>query len=345
LVGADYPYDTGVESFGKNVVYDSGDARTAFRIAADAVEQDRLQPPPTDGRLIGVGVVPFIESTGLGPFEAARVAVEEPGRVVVGLGTTSMGQGHETSFAQIAADAVGVDIDDVVVQAGDPRSVSDGVGTFASRSLVMGGNAVWLAGRELRERLEQVDRHRELTLGEALRLIESEGGDLSVEKRFESWTNTYSYGAHAAVVAVDRQLGTVEVLRYVVVADVGRVVNPAIVVGQVQGGVVQGLGGALLEELAYSPEGQPMSTSFMDYLLPSSHESPLVEVVLIDRARAPGNPLGVKGAGEIGTIAAGAAIAAAVRDAVGDRPDLATALPLKPERVTGLASQEQARTG
>ncbi|MGH3651015.1 MAG: xanthine dehydrogenase family protein molybdopterin-binding subunit, partial [Acidimicrobiia bacterium] len=333
LTQDDYPYDTGAESFGHNLVYDSGDPRTAFELAARAVEDERhAGTRAEDGRLIGVGVVPFTESTGLGPFETARMAIQDSGQVVVRLGTTSMGQGHETTLAQVAADALGVDLGEVVVRAGDPAAVSDGVGTFASRSLVMGGSAVWLAGSELRTRLEKVDPQRRLTLAEAAHLTQAEGEELAVEARFESRTNTFAYGAHAAVVAIDPELGTLEVLRYVVIADVGRVVNPRIVVGQIQGGVVLGLGGALLEELAYSTNGQPMSTSLMDYLLPSVHEAPAVEVILIDRARATSNPLGVKGAGEIGTIAAGAAIAAAARDALG-RSDAATSLPLKPDRL------------
>jgi len=339
LDAADYPYDTGVESFGKNVVYDSGDPRHAFQMAAAAVASDRKT---LDERCaVGVGVVPFIESTGLGPFEQARVSIETPGRVVVRVATTSMGQGHETSFAQVAADAVGVAIDDVVVLEGDPSTVSDGVGTFASRSMVMAGNAIWLAGSRLREHVEKVDRDRQLTLGEVIVAAEREGIELDVEERFASWSTTYAYGAHAAEVAIDPELGSLEVLRYVVVADVGRVVNPHIVAGQVQGGVVQGIGGALLEELAYSEDGQPLSSTFMDYLLPSALEAPDVEITLIDRARSPGNPLGIKGAGEVGTIAAGAVIACAARDALSGRSDRAGALPLKPERLVARADDER----
>jgi carbon-monoxide dehydrogenase large subunit len=330
LAAADYPYDTGVESFGKNVVYDSGDPQQALRLAQAAVGREATAD---DDRLVGVGVVPFIESTGLGPFEEARVSLEEPGRVVVRVATTSMGQGHETSFAQIAADAVGVHIDDVVVLEGDPDSVPDGVGTFASRSLVMAGNAIWLAGEQLRSRIEKIDPERELSLAEARRAAVTAGVVLEVTERFESFATTYAYGAHAAVVAIDADLGTLEVLRYAVVADVGRVVNPQIVVGQVQGGVALGLGGALFEELVYSDEGQPLATSFVDYLLPSSRDVPLVDVQLIDRARAPGNPLGVKGAGEIGTIAVGAAIASAARDARRLDDGACNTLPLTPERL------------
>jgi carbon-monoxide dehydrogenase large subunit len=244
-----------------------------------------------------------------------------------------MGQGHETSFAQIAADAVGVDMRDVVVLAGDPSAVAASVGTFASRSLVMGGNAIWIAGNELRRRLEKVDPDRSMALAEVLRDATADGIDLDVEERFESWSTTFAYGAHAAVVAIDPALGSLEVLRYVVVADVGLAVNPQIVAGQVQGGVAQGIGGALLEELVYSDDGQPLSTSFMDYLLPSAHDVPDVEVLLLDRARSTSNPLGVKGAGEIGTIAAGGAVAAAARDALASDRIAITALPLKPERL------------
>jgi carbon-monoxide dehydrogenase large subunit len=337
LLGArDYPYDTGVESFGRDLVYDSGDPRTAFGIAVKAIRarrSDLEREPSVEGRLIGTGVVPFIESTGLGPFEQARISIEEPGKVVVRLGTTSMGQGHETSFAQIAADAVGVEIDDVVVLEGDPSSVSAGVGTFASRSLVMGGNAIFLAGTELGFRRDKLDPDHRLPLGELLELSGASGPELDVEARFETWSTTYAYGAHAAIVAIDPALGSIEVLHYVVVADVGLVVNPAIVHGQVQGGVVQGLGGALLEELIYSDDGQPLATTLMDYLLPSAHETPDIEVSLIDIARSPGNPLGVKGAGEIGTIAVGAAVAAAARDALHGLGVRVNQLPLKPDRL------------
>jgi CO/xanthine dehydrogenase Mo-binding subunit len=332
LTADDYPFDTGVESFGKNVVYDSGNPRHALRIAADAIATGPPHPVD-DGRLMGVGVVPFIESTGLGPFEQARVSVEAPGRVVVRLGTTSMGQGHETSFSQIAADAVGVDVDDVVVLEGDPASVSESVGTFASRSMVMGGNAIWLAGQELGGRIDKLDPERSGSLQQWLVAARDADIELDVEGRFDSWVNTYAYGAHAAIVAIDPELGTLEVLRYVVVADVGRVVNPRIVEGQVRGGVLQGLGGALLEELAYSEDGQPLAGSFMGYLLPSAHDAPVVEVMLLDDARSPGNPLGAKGAGEIGTIAPAAAIATAARHALRGRDVAITALPLKPERL------------
>jgi CO/xanthine dehydrogenase Mo-binding subunit len=339
ILGADdYPFDTGVESFGKHVVYDSGDPRRALRLAAETIATGDPERDVDDHRLVGIGAVPFIESTGLGPYEHARISVEEPGQLVVRLGTTSMGQGHETSFAQIAADAVGVEVGDVVVLEGDPDSVSDGIGTFASRSLVMGGSAIWLAGQELGELIDKLDPQRTGSLRELLLAAAAADIELDVESRFESWNTTYAYGAHAAVVAIDPLLGSLEVLRYLVVADVGRVINPLIVKGQVHGGVVQGLGGALLEELAYSDEGQPLSASFMDYLLPSAHEAPVVEVVLLDEARAGGNPLGAKGAGEIGTIAAAAVVAAAVRDALqGCDVDL-TSLPFKPERLVSQRS-------
>lgn len=336
LASDDYPYDTGVESFGKHVVYDSGDPRGALRLAEAEVGGDRSRHRSSGeaaaGPLVGVGVVPVLESTGLGPFERARATLEPSGHVTVHLATTSMGQGHATSFAQVAADALGIDVEEVVVVEGDPDSVAAGVGTFASRSLVMGGNAVWQACSALRERLDQLDPDRRLTLPELYERASQRGIVLDVEEEFESFSPTYAYGAHAAVVAVDPSLGTLRILRYVVVADVGRVVNPKIVAGQIQGGVVQGIGGALLEELSYSPEGQPLAASFMDYLLPSSLEAPTVELHLLDHARG-ANPLGVKGAGEIGTIGVGAAMACAARDALERSGVAVTALPLKPERL------------
>jgi aerobic carbon-monoxide dehydrogenase large subunit len=331
----EFPHRAGLQVFGTEVVFDSADPPEALRIAAEAVT--RPMPAPAPGRRLGRAAIPFIEHTAAGPVEIARLRVEPPGMVAVYVGTTSMGQGHETTLAQIAADAVGVPFDRVAIREGDPDATPFGLGTFASRSTVMGGSAVWLAGLELRARLDRVDPGRRLPLERVLQRAAAEGLELEVVHRFEAEHMTYSYGAHGAVVELDPELGTLQVLRYVVVADVGRVVNPDIVLGQIRGGAVQGMGGALLEELAYSPDGQPLSTSFMDYLLPTALDVPEVEVVLLDRARSTTNPLGVKGAGELGSIAVGATLASAAQDALGPNGGWIDRLPLAPELLSRAA--------
>jgi carbon-monoxide dehydrogenase large subunit len=265
--------------------------------------------------------------------------VEPPGVVAVYLGTTSMGQGHETTLAQIASDAVGVAFDRVRVREGDPHATPIGLGTFGSRTTVMGGSAVWRAGRELRGRLDRLDPGRLLPMERLLERASRDGVDLEVVARFDAEHMTYAYGAHAAVVEIDPRLGTLRVLRYVVVAHVGRVVTPDIVGGQIQGGAVQGIGGALLEELPYSPDGQPLATSFMDYLLPTALDVPEMEVILLDRARPTSNPLGAKGVGEDGSIAVGATLASAAQDALGREGPWIDRLPLAPERLVGSAGQ------
>jgi CO/xanthine dehydrogenase Mo-binding subunit len=335
LTESDFPYDTGLDVQGTDVVYDSGDPLAALRTAAEGLQTGEVGAgPDEDGVRIGSSVIPFIEGTGLGPFEVARLSVEPSGVIAVWTGTTSMGQGHETSLAQIAADAIGVPLDLVEVREGDPDAVPRAIGTFASRTAVMAGNAVWEAGRELRRRIEELDPERPLSLESVSQLAAERRVTLDVVHEFRADHSTYAYGAHAAVVSVDPGLGALKVLRYVVVADVGLAVNPMIVTGQIAGGAVQGIGGAVLEELAYSEEGQPLASSFMDYLLPSALDVPDVEVILLDRARTDRNPLGVKGAGEVGTIGAAAALAGAAEDALGPDGPLIDALPLKPERLT-----------
>jgi len=337
LEAADYPVRTGLQMFGRDMVYDSGDPRGALQAAAEALDAPRIEglaaKAHEEGKRVGYGIAPFIESTGAGLFEFARVAVEPPGVVTVRTGTTSMGQGHETTLAQVAADAVGVDLNEIQVVEGNPDDVPRGVGTFGSRTTVMAGNAVWLAGQELRRRIDTLYSGRRRSLGELLAEAGERGVVLDVTEEFRSEDPTYAYGTHVAVVEVDPEVGTVRVLRYVVVTDVGRVINPAVVTGQIQGGVAQGIGGALLEELVYSEDGQPLSTSFMDYLLPSALDTPPIEVVLLDRAVSPRNPLGVKGAGEVGTIGVGAAVANAVSDALKPEGTPILSLPLKPDRL------------
>jgi carbon-monoxide dehydrogenase large subunit len=336
LQPGDLPLALGFDLLESAAVYDSADLPEAFRLADDAIHKDEAAARSRAtgaGKRFGISVVPVILPTGIGPFESARLVVEPPGILSVHVATTSMGQGHSTSLAQVAADAVGVPIDVITVHEGDPAAVPASIGTFASRSMVAAGNAVWAAGLQLREQLLELLEDRPVDL---VRALEIAGQALEATARFDIPTLTYSYGAHAVQVEVDPELGTVELLRYVVVADAGRVVNPVIASDQIRGGAVFGIGGALFESIEYSAEGQLLTSTFLDFLLPSVGEAPAIEVTLVDRARSPLNPLGIKGVGEIGTAAAGAVIAAAVQDAIGHEGGWLDELPLVPEKVRAL---------
>lgn len=336
LEPGDLPLALGFDLLGSAAVYDSADLPEAFRIAYDAIYTDEASARARAtgaGKRFGISVVPVILPTGIGPFESARLVVEPPGILSVYVATTSMGQGHATSLAQIAADAVGVSIGLVTVHEGDPAAVPASIGTFASRSMVAAGNAVWAAGLQLREQLSELLGNRPFDL---VRTLETGGQALEATARFDIPTLTYAYGAHAVQVEVDPELGSVDLVRYVVVADAGRIVNPVMASDQIRGAAVFGIGGALFESIEYSAEGQLLTSTFLDFLLPSVGEAPAIEVVLLDRARSPLNPLGIKGVGEIGTAAAGAVIAAAVQDAIGYEGRWLDELPLAPEKVRAL---------
>ncbi|MCY3951810.1 MAG: xanthine dehydrogenase family protein molybdopterin-binding subunit [bacterium] len=309
------PFDRGVSTLGTPLVYDSGDyhrllERLLTHIGYESLRDSLLQRRRT-GEMVGLGIGMFVEKSGLGPFDDVRVRRLEDGGVEVVTGAASVGQGMETVIAQICAEVLDVDYGKVTVRHGQTDLIGRGLGAFASRVTVMTGVAAHLAATEL-----------------------AATGDVA-EVTFNADHMTYPYGAHAAVVRVDGETGGVTVERYVVAYDVGRAVNPMLCEGQIVGGVAQGIGGALLELFAYDSDGQPLATSFMDYLLPTVAEQPPVEVLLSEDAPSPLNPLGLKGAGEGGTTACGAAIAAAIDDAIG-RPGAVTSLPATPESVRAL---------
>ena len=309
------PFDRGVSTLGTPLVYDSGDyhrllERLLTHIGYESLRDSLLQRRRT-GEMVGLGIGMFVEKSGLGPFDDVRVRRLEDGGVEVVTGAASVGQGMETVIAQICAEVLDVDYGKVTVRHGQTDLIGRGLGAFASRVTVMTGVAAHWAATEL-----------------------AATGDVA-EVTFNADHMTYPYGAHAAVVRVDGETGGVTVERYVVAYDVGRAVNPMLCEGQIVGGVAQGIGGALLELFAYDSDGQPLATSFMDYLLPTVAEQPPVEVLLSEDAPSPLNPLGLKGAGEGGTTACGAAIAAAIDDAIG-RPGAVTSLPATPESVRAL---------
>ena len=265
------------------------------------------------GELVGVGFGFFVEKSGLGPFAGARIEVDSSGHIRVVTGAASVGQGVETVIAQICADVLDVDLDTISVVHGQTDQMAYGLGAFASRVTVMTGSATYRASLALRDRaievaaelleanpddLELVDGAvrvagtpaRSVALGEivvALGPGSALAGDrpgLVTEDWFKTTHMTYPYGFHAAVVKLDRATGGMEVERYVIAFDVGRAVNPMLVEGQILGGAAQGLGGTLLEEFRYDENGQPLATTFMDYLMPTAAEMPAVEVLLSEDA-------------------------------------------------------------
>jgi carbon-monoxide dehydrogenase large subunit len=291
---------------------------------------------------IGVGVSALVELGGIGPFEEASIEALHDGSVVVRAGVGSLGQGIETALAQIAADGLGVAMSRVTVQHHDTDDVASGFGSFASRSTVVAGNAVALAARALLERAGEalgtdaasVDAERDF--GTLVEIGEVHG-------RFDKEHASFSFGAAVSVVAVDEETGRVRPLRHVVAHDVGRAVNPAIVHGQLAGGAAQGIGGALLEELPYDEDGNPLALSLADYAMPTLAEVPPIDTIAIESAVLD-NPLGLKGAGEGGVASAPAAVANAVADALGRAGGRVEQLPLTPPRVRGMLRDEEATT-
>jgi aerobic carbon-monoxide dehydrogenase large subunit len=322
-----------------------------------------LQGKRQHGKYHGVGIGCFVKNTGQGPFEGARVVVSGADEIAVYLGITSLGQGHETTMAQICADALGVPPGTFTIFHGSTDMMPFGVGTFASRGTVMAGNAVHLACQKLRDKAltiasryleldatqlvfrhgqvyrQGAEDHSLLGLNDLVRLaaptspynLEEPG--LEATAYFKSNQLTYTYGAHVAHVAVDPETGKIEVLRYVVVEDIGRCINPLIVHGQTVGAAVQGIGATILEELVYDDNGQLLSGTFMDYTLPTSTDAPSIDSVILEEAPSPLNPLGVKGAGEGGIVATGAALANAVSHALASLGIQVAELPLSPDRV------------
>lgn len=361
------PYRTGLlDRSGVPQEYDSGDYPELLRRAVEAIDLDAVRKRQVEqtGRVrVGVGFAVYLEATGLGPFESARVEVRPDGRVRVALGAPSQGQGHRTSMAQIVADALGVPIGDVDVVGGDTAAVAFGVGTIASRALVTAGNASHQAAGLVRrkildaaaDRLEIDARDLDLVDGEIranapggpvlpLRALAASaplagtsgaGAELSETSYFRPPGFTFASAAHAAVVEVDTETGAVRVERYVVVHDAGRIINPMIAEGQVVGGVAQGIGGALYEEMVYDPAGQPQSASYLDYLVPTSAEIPDIE--LHEQVTlSPMNELGVKGLGEGGAIAPPAVLANAVEDGLSNLDVVVRRGPLSPGRIRTL---------
>jgi CO/xanthine dehydrogenase Mo-binding subunit len=362
----DMPYDAGIPyRDGSPLVLDAGDVAGSLELAVrEAGYHDwrrRQAELRRAGRYLGIGVGTYVEGTGIGPAELAEVRVEPDGGVRVAVALPSQGQGHATTLAQICADELGVGLDRVRLVQGDTGVIGEGGGTIASRTAVVVGNSVGEAARNLREELvkaaagllETAPEDLEvragrvqvrgaprlsLALAEVATLV-GDGDGLAAQGSFTPPGVTFASGAHLAVVEVDPWLGQVTVLRYLVVHDCGVVVNPTIVEAQVAGGVAQGIGGALLEELVYDDEGQLLTGSFMEYLVPRSTGLPGIEVLHQETPSAR-NPLGIKGVGEAGTIGPPAVIAGAVEDALAPFGARVDRCPLPPYVVAGLVPDD-----
>jgi carbon-monoxide dehydrogenase large subunit len=337
--------------------FDSGDYHATLDRCLDEIkwtETSKLAGKLIDGRYHGVAIGCFIEGGAAGPKESARIVLEPDGLYSVYVGSSAIGQGLETAFAQIAADALEVTIDRIRgVFHGSTSYVGDGYGAYHSRSVVMGGSAMLDAAKNLREAIRAQAAQRlgcepaevEIVEGSkavgpagksiALNGLSSEG--ISAEGAFLNKKHTYTYGAHAAHVAVDAKLGHVELIDYVVVADCGRIINPLTVHGQAIGSVVQGLGGAMMEHLVYDQQGQLLTGSLADYLIPTASDFPNIRAVVLENHPSPINPLGAKGAGEGGIIAAGGVMANAVANALSAFGAEPRELPLTPTRIWELA--------
>jgi carbon-monoxide dehydrogenase large subunit len=318
-------------------------------------ERSKRQGELIDGRHHGYGLGLFIEGGAAGPREGAKIELNADGTITVAVGSSALGQGLETVLGQIASDALEAPMDKIRVLHGSTTLVKEGFGSFHSRSTVMGGNAVQMAAEALKDEIRRVAGARfgcdpaevEVSEGmarhEKLLLSFAELGSLGVsaERSFSNSKHTYSYGAHAVHVAVDVGTGHVEILDYLTVEDVGKIINPATLHGQVLGAVVQGLGSTFLEQIHYDDQGQVLTGSFADYLLPTADDFPMIRSISLALRPCPNNPLGVKGAGEGGLIAVGGAvgnaIAAALRP-IGVEP---CHLPFSPPRLWQLIEDKR----
>jgi carbon-monoxide dehydrogenase large subunit/6-hydroxypseudooxynicotine dehydrogenase subunit gamma len=357
IASTEMPYERALDAIGDEIVYDSGDYAGLMEKALNAVGWDalqaRLRQRRAAGEAVGSGLAIFVEKSGLGPTDRVTISVDEEDIVEVVTGGASVGQGFETVMAQIAADVLGVDYRRVRVVHGHTDRIEHGVGAHASRATVMTGSATHVAASALKEKalesaaelmqlpivaLDLVGGRvigRDLPGGPSMDLGEvarNTTGGLYAEGRHTTEHMNYPYGVHVAVVRVDRATGGVEIERYLTAYDIGRAVNPMLIEGQIAGGFAQGVGGALLEEFTYDKRGEPLAVTFADYLIPTAREITPLEMIITEDAPSPLNPLGLKGAGEAGVNGVGAAIAAAIDEAVGI-PGAVTRLPVTPQRL------------
>jgi carbon-monoxide dehydrogenase large subunit/6-hydroxypseudooxynicotine dehydrogenase subunit gamma len=368
LIGrSEFPYPRPFAALGTDIVLDSGDYAGLLDKALAAIGWDGLQANLSQrraaGEAAGAGLAMFVEKSGLGPFECVRLTVDTDGAVELVTGAASVGQGVETVLAQICADGLGVDYRRVRVIHGQTDRIAYGGGAFASRLTVMSGEATRRAAEAARAKAIDLaavllqrdpatlnvvdgrvvtadgDAGPSITLGDIARALAPASklrGDREPGLATDGWFHTdhmnYPYGVHIAVVRVDRETGGVTIERFLAAYDIGKAINPMLVEGQMAGGFAQGVGGALTEEFRYDAQGEPLCVTFVDYAMPTAREIPALEVLVTEDAPSPLNSLGVKGAGEAGINAVGAAIASAIDAAIG-MPGAVTRLPVTPQRL------------
>lgn len=354
------PYTNGISALGQVVEYDSGDYPQILDIARKEMNwenfNERKAQAAQDGKFIGLGFAMFVEKSGLGPWEFCEVEFMENGELTCKTGLADVGQGVETALAQICADQLRIPYSKVKVLHGDTDVVEKGNGSFATRGTVVGGSAAYYASAALKKKVLQVAAKKyelpsedldikdeeiiQVTTGLKLCSIayileaaRNQGVELREKYTFSIDHMSYPYGIHAAEVTVDSETGKVKIEKYYIAYDVGKAINPMLVHGQLVGGMAQGLGGAIYEELRYDDNGQLVTGSFMDYLLPSSMEVPEIDINILENSPSPLNPLGAKGAGEGGTVAVAPALANAIVNALERFPLNITSLPIRPEQI------------
>jgi carbon-monoxide dehydrogenase large subunit len=355
---AQMPYAiTKITPFPSNTALDSGDYRITLDRCLAEIGWDAKQPLQgalIDGRYHGLAVGCFVEGGAAGPKETARLALEADGRITVYVGSAGVGQGLETAFAQIAADALEVPLQSIAgVFHGSTTILSEGFGSFHSRAIVMGGSAILAAASDLKQAIRKAAAARLGCAPEVVEIVDATaraGGQsltfaalaadkLAADGSFANHHHTYAYGAHAAHVAVDPRTGHVAVLDYRAVEDVGRIINPMTVRGQQIGAIVQGLGGVFLEHLVYDAQCQLLTGTLADYLMPTAGDFPAIQAVTLEDKPSPINPLGAKGAGEGGIVPVGGVIANAIAAALISFGVEPRALPLSPPRLWRLIQE------
>ena len=364
---------------GASITYDSGDYLASQSQVLAAAGWDafpkRQEELRKQGRYIGIGLAHAVKGTGRGPFETGIVRINPSGRVSVYTGAAAMGQGLGTALAQICADQLGLQPDQVVVRSGDTALSPLGLGGFASRQLVTAGSSVLLSSKAVAAKAKQLASHilevaeedLELaegkvrvvgvpdlcvSLGELSRVLRGAPGyafppgiepALEADIKWQTEPLAYANTCHVAEVEVDPDLCHVTILRYVALQDCGILINPMIVEGQIRGGIAHGIGNALLEEMVYDAEGQPLTTTLADYLLPTSTDVPNIETIY-RQTPSPMNPLGAKGVGEVGTIPTAAAIISAIEDALSPFNVRISQTPVTPRVMFKLLQEARSRS-
>jgi carbon-monoxide dehydrogenase large subunit len=367
----EFPFKTAT-----GLAYDSGNYQAALLKALKLAGYDDLRREQTRlrsrGRYLGIGVSTYVEICAMGPgfWEYGKVEADADGKIKVFSGASPHGQGQKTSFAQIVGDQLGVPLEDIEVFHGDTATVAKGIGTFGSRATAVGGIAVYQAAEKLREKARQLASHllevdaddltfsdglftvkgvprKALTVQQVARQARTAKNlpagiepTLAEDSTFEPSNFTFPFGAHVCVVEVDPQTGRVDIQQYVAVDDCGKVINPLLVDGQVQGGIVQGLGQALYEGLVYDENGLLMNGSLMQYAVPRAADSPRLQLARTETP-TPVNPLGVKGIGEAGTIGSTPAVVNAVVDALAPFGVVHVDMPLTPQKIWSLCRREK----